>query len=230
MNHEDVTISILTYTALAHAKRTIAAILPTLDGARLVLTANGNADAGAYFRSLVSSHPNVVVFENPVNQGFIGPSNFVFQKCITEYLVLLNDDALPHPNWLDMMKQPFARDEACIATGPNARSLDENFLGRKGGKMEFIEASCVMVKPAMIRPEPLFSADLRLAYTEDADFCLRMRQRGFTLCHTPFELIHHSGTTTKTVPELHDAMRRNFTICRTKWAHYLKTHKFAHEK
>jgi len=74
--------------------------------------------------------------------------------------------------------------------------------------------------------EPLFWSELRMAYCEDADLCLRMVERGYSIAVTPFELVHKAGTTTRTVPDLHPEMKRNFRLCMNKWETYLKTRRF----
>jgi GT2 family glycosyltransferase len=233
MKHSDVTISIVTATALEEAKRTLRVVLDTREGAKLILTANGNPDAAEYFTMLARQREGVEVIVNAENKGFIAPSNVAFEKCDTPFFALLNDDAIPAANWLDKMKAVIAPENVAIA-GPGERWLDQDFVGHKWRagcptQPDFIEGSCLMVKAYLLRDlkEPLFWDELKLAYTEDADLCLRLRSRGWEMAVADFALEHKAGTTTRAVPFLHDAMRLNFGLCQKKWAGYLRTRRFA---
>jgi len=60
------TVSILTYTALRQAKGCIASILKSTQPFNLILTANGNPDAAAYFTQLAAEFPNIRVIINAI--------------------------------------------------------------------------------------------------------------------------------------------------------------------
>ncbi len=221
----DVTISILTHNLGPHTVRCLKAVMDSCGDAVLILTANGSSEAADLFRSIAEDNKNVTVMDNPVNQGFIHPNCIAFSLCKTAYFCLLNDDAIPAPEWLDKMKQAFVDDPKCAVSGPNGRHLDNDFIGRRLGLMDYIEGSCMMVRSEFMS-RPLFSPELQWAYCEDADLCLRMREKGYTIKQVDFELDHRPGTTTRTVPQLHNAMRKNFEVCRKRWAYYLKHRTF----
>lgn len=232
MTHSDTTISIVTHTAFEECKRTLRTVLEHREGARLILTANGNPEAAEYFETLARQRENIEVVVNTQNLGFIQPNNLAFAECETPYFVLLNDDAIPPSNWLDRLKSGLI-DRVAI-TGPGARWLNHQFIGhtwRAGMPMEpdFIEGSCMMVRVDALREnrEPLFWPDLKLAYCEDADLCLRVRKMGYEIAVTDFPLQHKAGTTTRTLaPEVIEALRENFAKCEERWRTYLRTRKF----
>jgi len=231
MTHSDTTISVICHTALEECKRTLRTVLDSREGAKLILTSNGNPDAAEYFETLARQREGIEVVVNTQNLGFIAPSNSAFMECETEFFVLLNDDAIPPANWLDRLKSAFI-DKVAIA-GPGARWLNHDFIGRKwraGMPMEpdFIEGSCMMIRCSALREnrEPLFWPELKLAYCEDADLCLRVRKIGYEIAVTDFPLQHKAGTTTRAVPFLHDTMKENFAKCAQKWRSYLKTRNF----
>lgn len=233
MTHADTTISIVTYSALAEAKRCLQAVLASRGGAKLILTANGTQEAADYFETLAMREPNIEVVVNTHNLGFIVPSNHAFGLCDTEWFVLINDDAVPPPDWLAKLKVCFDHDKVAIA-GPGDRWLNTEFIGHRwrGGMPimpDYIEGSCMMVRVSALHEsgEPLFWEELQIGYCEDAELCLRMRAKGYTISVADFSIFHKSGTTSRTVPELHDAIRGNFVKCKAKWSHYLKTRTFA---
>ncbi len=227
MKHSDVTISILCATAFEECKRCVASVLATREGATLILTSNGNLAVSEYFERIAMENENVLLIFNTANLGFIEPNNHAFSLCETPFFVMLNDDAVPPPDWLEKLKTALA-DENTVIAGPNAFRLDENFVGGKRGiPHDYIEGSCMMVKVDAIRPHGLFSDYLSFAYCEDADLCLRMRSLGYEIKQADFGLYHRPGTTSRTVRHLHEAMRKNFEVCKEKWGHYLKHRTFA---
>jgi len=231
MKHSDCTISIICHSAFEECKRTLSAVLDSREGAHLILTANGNPEAAEYFEKLATQREGVTVIVNAENKGFVVPSNWAFSLCETEYLVLLNDDALPPTCWLDKLKEAMKEDVAIA--GPGDRWLDHNFVGHKwrGGEPiepDFIEGSCMMIRVAAFKDhgELLFWPDLKMAYCEDADACLRIRQLGYKIAVADFAILHKAGTTSRTVAGLVDIVRPNFELCRKRWEGYLKTRRF----
>lgn len=226
MKHSNCTISIICHSALEECKRCLREVLDSREGAKLILTANGNAEVAEYFEKLATQRENIEVVVNIQNLGFIGPSNHAFDLCDTEMFVLLNDDAIPAPDWLDKLKVALAPENTVIA-GPKGFRLDENFVGGKPGlPIDYIEGSCLMLKTDEVRATGLFAKELAWAYCEDADLCLQMRSLGYDIAVADFTLYHKAGTTTRTVPHLHEFIRNNFEVCRKRWGHYLKTRKF----
>jgi len=226
MIHSDCTISIITYTALTEAAECLKAILPTRAGARLILTANGHPDVARYFNWLGANYPDVQVRVNMSNRGFIEPTNEAAKACQTPYFVVLNDDAIPPPRWLSMLKAPFSSQKMAV-TGAKGGccTLDERFVGHKGDRLDYIEFSCAMMRMEHMTT-PLFSPEIHWAYTEDADLCLRMRQQGLKIAQADFSIYHQRNTTSRKIPNIRQIMDRNFEVCRKKWSGYLKTGSF----
>ena len=87
-------ISIVTYTALEHARRCVAAVMAHSRDYELILTANGSANAAWFFKKLALEFKHVRVVENAVNQGFWRPHNHALTLAQGEFFVCLNDDVL----------------------------------------------------------------------------------------------------------------------------------------
>lgn len=224
------TVSILCYTQLQLAKRCIQSVLQNSPpDVQLILTANGNPEAAAYFAELASRFSNIRVVVNSENLGFIEPNRRALAMCETEYFLLLNDDATVPPGWLDKLEAPFLKDPRCAISGAKGtcQSLDETFMGRPGGPVDYIEGSCLMILTGLAKKFGLFSEYLHFAYCEDADLCLRMREQGYTVHQADFSLAHHvRGATSKHIPNLRAIMERNFSACRQRWAYYLRRRQF----
>lgn len=224
-------ISIICHTALNQAKRCIDSVLTNSIGEdfELILTANGNPSARKYFGHIATLFPSTQIVDNPTNLGFIEPSNNALTLANGEYFVTLNDDCTVPDRWLEKLERPFLDDPKCAISGARGGccTLDDNFVGHKGATVDFIEASCAMIRTDLAHKHGLFDEALKIGYAEDADLSLRMRSLGYTIHQADFEINHVAGTTAATVPGLSKIMQANFALCRKRWAGYLKTRTFA---
>jgi GT2 family glycosyltransferase len=234
MSHEDVTISILTYNQVKLAKRCLGSVLVSRGGAKLLLTSNGNEEAYQLFSELEEKHSDIIALRNENNEGFIAPNNLAFDLCKTKYFVLLNDDAVPPFDWLEKMKEKFVDPKvAVVGVMGGGCTLTNQFIGYRGPVLDYVEGSCMMVdveKVRTIQAHGLFAAYLSFAYCEDADLCLRVRNRGFKIARADFKLVEHArSATTKTIPGIGVHMRKNFKTCARLWSPYFLTRKFSSE-
>lgn len=229
MIHSDVTIHVVTYTALAEAARCLKAVMATRQGAKLILTANGNPAVADYFHWLGASFPDVKVRVNQKNEGFIYPTNEAFAECSTDFFAVINDDAVPPANWLSMMKAKFTDSKmAVVGAKGGCTTLDPNFVGHRGNQLDYIEFSAAMMRRELMTT-PLLSDYLKFAYGEDADLCLRVRERGLKIAQADFTIEHNRNTTSRKIPGIRAIMEKNFEVCRKRWGFYLKHRKFEHE-
>lgn len=232
MTHSDVTISIICFNALEKCQRLMKHLLAENSGANFILTANGNPRVSEYFNWLRANNPTVriEVIHNQINQGFIAPACLSFYLATTEYVVFLNDDVMTPTGWLPMLKIPFSDPNmAVVGARGGCNTLDENFVGHKGNQLDYVEFSCAMVRKSHIQGR-LFSEYLIFAYGEDADLCLRLRERGLKIAVADFALAEHlRNTTSRTIPGIRQVMQQNFAACRKRWGYYLKYRRFEHE-
>ena len=88
---------------------------PCLDGLRRQDTPPGffdtvvvdNASVDGSRELLARDYPEVRVIASPVNTGFAGGNNLALREVTTPYAVLLNNDAVPEPDWLRRLLAPF---------------------------------------------------------------------------------------------------------------------------
>lgn len=228
-----VSVSLITYTALACAKRCIASIQQHSSDYELILTANGNPAVALYFQRLAEQHANIRVVVNETNEGYQNPNRRALEMSNSPLHVLINDDTLVCPRWLEMLRKPFQDFPLAALSGPRARctSLTEQFRGVPGYQLEYLEGSCLMGRTSLLREHGLFDPNLQFAYGEDSDLSLRMRQAGYSIHQVPFRLpFHAGGATTRTVPNLKPIILANHQYLMNKWADYLKSdRRFPHE-
>lgn len=221
-----VTISLLTHSALALARRCIASVFEHTTEFDLILTANGNPEVAAYFSKLAIEYPNVGVVINEKNLGFIEPNRRALALTRTPVLVLLNDDVIVTEGWMEALLKPFDTDPKAALVGPDGScsELLNNFHGTYG-KKEYLEGSVLAIRTSIVKQHGLFDPELTGAYGEDSSLSLRMRELGYNLHWVPMMVHHARGATSATVPQAREWQEKNHAWLRKRWGHYLKVRK-----
>ena len=224
------TISIVTYTQLEKAKLCIKSILNGGGHFDLILTANGNPEAAAYFQTLANAYPFIRLVVNETNEGFIEPNRRALEMTDTPLFCMVNDDCILPLGWLGKIKRQFAINPQAAVVGPRGCRLRDNFVGGlEGNVIEYIEGVCLTIRTDLAKKHGLFDPNIRWAYGEDAELCIRMRSLGYTIHLAGFPIHHSPGNTSCMVPEVKKFFASNHNYLRQKWSEYLKTHRFAHE-
>ena len=225
-----ISVSIVTYVAVPHARKCIKALLEqkgvTFD---LILTANGSPPAAAFFHDVERANPGRVrVVENETNEGFIRPSVKALSMVETPFFLLLNDDTQLSPRGLQTLLAPFNGnpDMALVGVAGGCCQLDAAFEGQYGSKLEYVEGACLMCRTEVVKKLGLFDPMLRFAYCEDADLSLRVRQAGYQITTVPLDIQHKRGATSRYVPGVFENRMANQLYCAQKWSTYLRTRRF----
>ena len=225
-------ISVLAYQNIALTRRCLASVMEHSGDYELILTDNGCSDGtGAYFDEIERAHPDrTTVFHEPKNTGFIEPNRRAFKVARGDFLVLLNNDTVVPPGWLETLHAPFLlhRDCALSAPGGGCCQLRGDFHGEIGSRLEYLEGSCLMIDIAKVKPlEPrLFPEDLVGAYGEDSYLSLRVRSAGYTILTVPLGLSHVRGATSAMVPQCREWQEKNHAFLSRRFAKYMKGHRF----
>lgn len=228
-----IAISILTHSALTLAKRCVESVLKHSGGNYvLILTANGNAEAEKYFRSVVGKGgPEVVeVVVNEKNEGFIAPNRRAFDIAVlngAEFFVMLNDDMQVVTGWLEKLLEPFNQFPSAALSGPdgNCSHILANFHGTAGA-FEYLEGSCLCCRVSVIQKLGLFPPVLSGAYGEDSSLSLRVREAGYSIHRVKLPMPHVRGATSATVPQAKAWQEANHNWCKKRFAHYLRVRYF----
>lgn len=75
---------------------------------RTVVVDNASVDGSTDL--LARDYPGLQVLASPTNTGFAGGNNLALRQVTTPYAVLLNNDAIPEPDWLRNLLAPFVAD------------------------------------------------------------------------------------------------------------------------
>lgn len=228
----EFSISILTYTALAMARKCIESVFAAGGDFELILTDNGGSpEVGKYFDDCARKHPDRVrVVHNETNLGFIEPNRRAFRMATGKYFILLNDDMLVTKGWLDLLKAPFAVDPKCAMTGPSGGccQLRGDFHGEAGARFEYLEGAMLCMKRdvvAQLEPD-LFPPELDGAYGEDSYISLRVREAGYTLQRVAIQFTHYRCATSAMVPQCREWQAKNHAFLQQRFRRYMVNHTF----
>jgi GT2 family glycosyltransferase len=210
----------------------------------LIIVDNGSSsDTAAYLESLGESNAQVRVIRNEENRGFAGAVNQGLAAAAGEVLVLLNNDVIVVPGWLDELRRRL-EDTTVGLLGPLAnRGANEAEVGmatyRTYGELLEIAArfnADAMTDVADVPTLTMFCTALRrdvyervgplderfgLGLFEDDDYSLRVRGAGYRLAVADGVFVHHFGQATvgdpTVVPDYGALFYENRSRFEAKW-------------
>ncbi|MBN4094699.1 glycosyltransferase [Methylobacterium sp. OT2] len=183
---------------------------------------------------------------------YIGDAyNIGVEKCRGEYVILMNNDIVVQPGWMEALIQPLEEDHTIGATGP--KFLYPNGLLQEAGALidatgnsiqlgkrnkadaaEFCELRevdyCTGATIAIRRRHYIellgYSWFWAPGYFEDADLCFLLRERGLKTIYTPEAVVYHleSFTMSETPPvaRMADVVGANRLKFVKRWSSMLK--------
>ena len=190
----------------------------------IVLVDNGSTDGSANAIELWGrENLPFTLIRNADNMGFVRGSNRGIRHALTtdtDYVFLLNNDAVVEPDVLTILVAAAEQDESIGMVGPKiyqygkGRVLDsagtrvipwlaQGFLVGHGEKdhgqfdaqaeMPYITGTALLVKRSVLRIPGLMDEDYT-NYFDDFDWGLRARRAGFRLLFAPRAVIYHKGS------------------------------------
>ena len=164
------------------------------------------------------THLDIHLSRSETNLGFAGGNNLAAQEARGDYIVLLNGDAFPEPNWLTVLHQAAQHyPDHCFAS----RLLKANHPEILDGEWNVYHASGLAWRKNHNRPTSLSSTRARhvvsacaaaaayprdafeqaggfdedfFAYMEDVDLDLRLRLAGYPCVYLPGAVVRHVGS------------------------------------
>jgi GT2 family glycosyltransferase len=222
-------IVILTHNELDYTRRCLESIAAhTAEPYELVLVDNGSTDGTvAYLRE----QPGATVIENGANLGFGAGCNQGIAAARGDRILLLNNDTIATPGWLDAMHAALDAEPGRGIVGPRSnhvagRQLVEDVpydVWTLDGLGEFAEAwtgqhagegrqlarligFCLLVRREVFERIGGFDLRFGIGNFEDDDLCLRAGVAGFTCWMCDDAYVHHFGSRTfegQSVPYAH---------------------------
>lgn len=184
----------------------------------VILIDNGSVDGSAEF--VKEEYPEVTVKCFAKNQGFCGAVNEGVRMTETKYVILLNNDTICDPAFVEKLVSAMEQESGCFAG--SSRMVQMQDPSRMDNCGDFYCAlgwafTPARGKPAMLyeRPREVFSAcagaaiyerrifdeigdfdEAHFAYLEDVDVCWRARIAGYRSIYVPNAVVRHVGSAT----------------------------------
>lgn len=210
----------------------------------LLLIDNGSADGTADFfdqfaRQGTPGVERTLVIRNAHNRGYVAGVNQGLQAAQGKYLVLLNNDTLVTPGWLECMTLCAKHGAGLVGPTSNyvpapqyvepgyqkledlnvfAEKRWQEFRG-KALRVERLSGFCLLMRRAVLQRIGLLDERFGLGFFEDDDLCFRSRDAGFDLAIALDVYIHHFGSRTFTGLGLQTEkiFQDNFKQFQSKW-------------
>lgn len=205
--HENWPFTELCLRSLAHAE----AAHPGL--AEYILVDNASRDGTPAFAATIN---NLKLVANETNLGFAGGNNLGIQAARGENIVLLNNDTIVAPGWLERAERHVKSIPNLGLLGPSTNTesgqaihgarynsirelihFNEKLGAEQGGaweKVRKISGLCLIIPRAALEKIGELDTDFGLGYFEDDDFCLRAEDLGLTIAWVKDIYVHHFGS------------------------------------
>jgi GT2 family glycosyltransferase len=207
-------IIILTHNQLEYTRQCVESVLQhTAQPYDLILVDNASTDGTVDF---LRSIPGAKVVAISENIGFAGGNNQGLAVADGEYVLLLNNDTVVTPGWLDRMIAALERDPRVGVVGPRSNNvagaqlvanvpytdragLDafaaqhaETHAG-KGSNSGWVIGFCLLARRNVV--EQIGGLDTRYGpgNFEDNDFCMRSMLAGWSCWIADDAFVHHYG-------------------------------------
>lgn len=182
----------------------------------VILVDNGSDDGSIDF--VTNNYPEVKTIALPENLGFSVANNVALKNIQSEYVALLNNDAVPDPFWLNSLVDALERhpqagfaaskmlfqDEPTTIdrAGDSYTTAGAGLLRGRGSnadnynKQEWIfgaSAGSALYRSRMFRDIGFFDEDFFILY-EDVDLSFRAQLRGYKCLYVPEAIVYHKAS------------------------------------
>ena len=181
----------------------------------IVVDNNSSDNTAEYLKELKQEKQNVKIVLNITNRGYAGGNNDGIKLATGDYIILLNNDTLVTPSWLENLLKYFEQEDKIGLCGPvtnNASSVQclnfdnispDNYFEQSNSYTEkrigsYFETNkltffCVAIKKELLQTVGLLDENYGRGYFEDDDFCRRAQNKGYKLICVEDSFVYHQG-------------------------------------
>lgn len=242
-----VSVIVTGYRSAPHLESCLRSVQADLSLPAQVLVALNEPDSGLVSR--LEAVPGIGLTVSPVNLGFGGAVNQAAATARGEFLVLLNDDAVVEPGWMDALVSAAEADPGAGAVGskvlgPNGSLLEDGTVLWADATVTLVDDYYKPIPPPkvgvrradycsavslLVRRESWervggFDEGFFPAYYEDVDLCLKLQGVGAHVLYQPASVVRHRQGASASLPYRRFLRDRNATRLRARWAHVLTEH------
>ncbi len=218
----------------------------TYTSIEIIVVDNNSKDGSLEF--VKKNYPKIILVENKENYGFAKGNNIGYKKAKGEYILILNNDTVVTPDFLNPLVETFKKDSHIGCLQPQIRLLEnKNMLDGVGAfltstgflyhfgylkvknrdiynkRMKIFSAkgACMLLNRKAIEKVGLFDEDFFIFF-EETDLCFRLWLAGFTVVYEPESIIYHIGGADTTSSKSYQVERRAYLSLRNMFCSYLK--------
>ncbi|MFA6455532.1 MAG: glycosyltransferase family 2 protein [Bacteroidota bacterium] len=174
----------------------------------VIIVDNASWDGStAYIRE---TFPTVRLIESKANLGFAGGNNLGVKHAAGDHIILLNNDTIVRPGWLEGLKNAIAEERvACASSLIKTEGIPDRYY-EKNGSINFLGHNIMRIfeEPSDIffagGASMIFKKDILgipfdedyFVYAEDVYLGLRTRFMGYQIRHTNESALDHFGSGT----------------------------------
>lgn len=246
-----VAILVLTWNACDAALACLQTVAQQQRPADTVLVVD-NASEDGTAEQVARHYPDVLLIRNPHNLGFAAGMN-VGIRALQQHddppdvVVLLNQDTLLTPTWLEEIVKPLADNPQAGAVGckilypdgriqhagaylewPRAVAHHIGWHEQDSGQhdeqrtLDVVTGAALALRMDALRQVGVFDTGYTPAYYEDADLCWRLRQQNYQVVYAPRAVLTHHESLS-----LRDEVRRGSYYNRGRLRYVLKSYALA---
>ena len=215
-----LSIILISWNSLSYLKECLSSLkeIGSRSDIEIIWVDNGSTDGASKYVS--ENYPRIRIIVLPCNKGVAYARNRGIEKASGEYILLLDDDTIANEDaiygmmgYMDLHPETGIcgckltndrgeiqkNDKEYPGIGIKLKNVFYSFFRKKDKTViriaeyepEYLIGACQMIRRKAIDTAGLL--DERIFYgPEDADFCLRVRNKGFKIVYLPqFSIIHH---------------------------------------
>ncbi len=204
----------------------------------LIVVDNGSEDGTGEFLEDLAAAGRVRLIANPTNLGYARACNQGARPARGELLVMLNNDTLATPGWLEALLEGLGGDDRVAAVGAKLLYPDDsvqhagvaiNQAGKvyhlyrhfhrdhpavnKRREFQVVTGACLLIRRSVFFQEGLFDENFQNGF-EDVDLCFRLKQSGYRIVYNPQSVVYHLESMT---PGRFDHNENNSRYFNEKW-------------
>jgi GT2 family glycosyltransferase len=213
---------IVNYKSKDYLRRCLRALLNETEDGQVEVFVVDNASGDGSVEMVKKEFPGIHLIEAAENLGFSKANNLALRRCTGDKMVLLNPDAEVRPGCLQRMADFLDSEPAAGAVGPKLTGADGMeqksgrefptplrwFLAQTGladrlsgnsaaddeiREVDWVSGACLMIRAKALEEVGLFDERFFM-YSDEVDFCYRLKQSGWKVYHLPSaEAIHYGS-------------------------------------
>lgn len=208
----------------------------------IILIDNASTDQTLEVINRFKNRINIKIIQNKENLGFSKANNQGAEIARGKYLVLLNNDTIPQPDWLNYMVQAMETDSQIGITGVKLLYPDDTIqhcgvalrrdraffkhpykyvershsLVNSKREWDAVTAACFITLTDLYRGVGGLDESYQNG-CEDIDFCCKVKAKGYKVVYEPKAEVYHLESQT---PRMQNKDEENFALFIKKWGKF----------